>query len=255
MSILPDVDDILDGHTHVDEVPALGWIDPPGKLVALLDEAGIRQAVVMTYTEYPGYNPQALDYLAQVVGRYPDRLIGFVRVHPWYQEEMPRIIDRALGELGMKGVKLHPVGTLDHPAGPSTLRVLELAAERNAPVLFHCGDEPMTTPLAIAEAARRVPEATVILGHMGGFFHVREAIEVAERLPNVVLETSAMPYPAAIREAVQRIGADRVIYGSDGPGCPPRLEIRKVIAAGLDTEAQRAVLGANMRRLLAAVRA
>jgi predicted TIM-barrel fold metal-dependent hydrolase len=255
LAIVPDVDDILDGHTHVDEVPALGWMDPPEKLVRLLDEAGIRQAVVMTYTEFPGFNPQALEYLAEVVARYPDRLIGFVRVHPWYEDEMPLIINRALSEFGMKGVKLHPVGTLDHPANPSTLRVLELAAERNAPVLFHCGDEPMTTPLAIAEAARRVPEATVILGHMGGFFHVREAIEVAQRLPNVVLETSAMPYPAAIREAVERVGAERVVYGSDGPGCPPRLEIRKVIASGLDAEAQRAVLGANMRRLLAAVQA
>lgn len=247
------VADILDGHTHVDELPALGWIDPPDKLIALLDEAGVRQAVVMTYTEYPGFNPGALDYLAGVVAHYPDRLIGFVRVHPWYTEDMPGIIDRAIGSLGVKGVKLHPVGTLDHPASDATVRVLELAAARNAPVLFHCGDEPMTTPLAIAEAARRVPEATIILGHMGGFFHVREAIEVAERLPNIVLETSAMPYPAAISEAVRRVGAERVIYGSDGPGCPPRLEVRKVLAAGLDEEAQRAVLGDNMRRLLAGV--
>src|SRR5438270_716602 len=36
---------------HVDEVSALGWVDPPEKLVGLLDEAGIAKAVIMTYTE------------------------------------------------------------------------------------------------------------------------------------------------------------------------------------------------------------
>ena len=62
-----------------------------------------------------------------------------------------------------------------------TLRLIRVAAEHGAPTLFHCGDEPMATPLAIAQAAAACPEATIILGHMGGYFHVDEAIEVAER--------------------------------------------------------------------------
>lgn len=249
---LPALGEVVDAHTHVDEVPALGWIDPPEKLVDLLDEAGIARAVVMTYTELPSYNPHALDYLAGVVARYPDRFIGFVRVHPWY-EEAPELLRRGIREHGMKGLKLHPVGTLAHPASPPSLRLLEVAAEHRAPVLFHCGDEPMTTPLAIAQAARQVPEATVILGHMGGYFHVEEAIRVAERYPNVVLETSAMPYPARIREAVDRVGADRVLYGSDGPGCPPRLELRKVLAAGLSDAELARVVRENITALVGAV--
>ena len=71
----------------------------------------------------------------------------------------------------------------------------------------------LTTPLAVAEARAACPEATIILGHMGGYFHVDEAIEVAER-QNLVLETSAMPYPAKIREAVDRLGPERVIYAA-----------------------------------------
>ena len=45
---------------------------------------------------------------------------------------------------------------------------------------------------AIARAAEACPEATIILGHMGGYFHVEEAIDAAERHPNLVLETSAI---------------------------------------------------------------
>jgi predicted TIM-barrel fold metal-dependent hydrolase len=44
----------------------------------------------------------------------------------------------------------------------------------------------MTTPLAVARAAAACPEATIILGHMGGYFHVDEAIEVAEECENVL---------------------------------------------------------------------
>lgn len=245
--------DIIDAHTHVDQVPALGWMDPPEKIVRLMDEAGIARAVCMTYTELPGFNPRALEDLAAAVAAFPDRLVGFVRLHPWY-DEAPDLLDQALGSYGMKGLKLHPVGTLAHPASPQTVELLRRAGRWGAPALFHCGDEPMTTPTAIAAGAVQAPDTTVILGHMGGYHHVDEAIRMAEQHPNLVLETSAMPYPHKIREAIDRVGAHRVIYGSDGPGCPPKLELRKVLAAGLTTEERRLVLHDNTQRLLDGVR-
>ena len=157
-------------------------------------------------------------------------------------------------KLGFKGLKLHPVTTIAHPAGDDTLRLIRVAAAHSAPTLFHCGDEPLTTPLAIARAAEACPEATIILGHMGGYFHVDEAIAVAERHGNLLLETSAMPYPAKIREAVERLGPERVLYASDGPACSPLLEVEKVRLAALDPRAERLVLGMNAQRLLEAVR-
>jgi uncharacterized protein len=245
---------IVDSHAHVDEVPALGWIDPAATLIALMDQAGVDRAVVMTYTEAPAVNPHALEYLADQISRYPERLIGYVRVHPWYPEALD-LLERAFGEFNMKGVKLHPVGNLSHPAADVTLRVIRRAAEHHAPVLFHCGDEALTTPLQIAAAAEVVPEASIILGHMGGYFHVDEAIEVAARVPNVYLETSAMPYPAQIRRAVQTIGGERVLFASDGPGCLPRLEVHKVTLAGLSSSQEQRVFADNILELLARVRA
>lgn len=240
---------VIDSHAHIDEVPALGWIDPPDKLLALLDTAGVAKAVVMTYTEMPGFNPAAVDYIVDAVAAHPDRLIGYVRLHPWHEAEAAAILRRSVTELGIKGLKLHPVGTLAHPADAATLRLLAVAAELGVPALFHCGDEAMTTPHAIGAAAART-DATVILGHMGGYFHVDEAIAVAERHDNVLLETSAMPYPGKIREAVERIGAHRVLFASDGPGCRPFLEVHKVRLAHLAPEEERAVFHDNIARLL-----
>jgi predicted TIM-barrel fold metal-dependent hydrolase len=197
-------------------------------------------------------NPDAIDLVARACADYPDRLRAFARIHPWYADAVD-LLEHAFG-LGFVGLKLHPVSTIAHPSGEDTLRLIRAAAAHGAPTLFHCGDEPMTTPLAVALAAEAVPEATVILGHMGGYWHVEEAIEVAERVPNLVLETSAMPYPGKIRAAVARLGAERVVYASDGPVCSPRIEVEKVRLAGLDAEAERLVLGGNAERILGAVR-
>jgi predicted TIM-barrel fold metal-dependent hydrolase len=244
---------IVDSHAHVDEVPALGWMDPASSLVSLMDQAGIDRAVVMTYTDLPAVNPDALEYLADQIELFPNRLIGYVRVHPWYPEVLD-LLERAFGEFNMRGVKLHPVGNLSHPAADVTLRVIRRAAEHRAPVLFHCGDEALTTPLQIALAAEAVPEATIILGHMGGYFHVDEAIEVAARFPNLYLETSAMPYPNMIRRAIDVVGANRVLFASDGPGCLPSLELHKVRLAGLSPAEEERVLAGNILELLDRVR-
>src|SRR5262245_8515395 len=239
---------------HVDHLPALGWSLEAATCVRRLDEAGIEKGVVMTIVDAPEVNPDALDLIAGALAEFPGRLEAFARIHPWYGDEAVALLERALGELGFKGLKLHPVTTIAHPAEEDTLRLIRVAAAHGAPTRCHCGDEPLTTPLAIERAAEACPEATIILGHMGGYFHVDEAIAVAERRENILLETSAMPYPGKIREAAERIGAERVLYASDGPACSPRIEVEKIRLAGLDADAERLVLGENAARMLEGAR-
>jgi predicted TIM-barrel fold metal-dependent hydrolase len=243
---------IVDAHLHVDALPSLGWNLEAAECVRRLDEAGIDRGVVMTIVDAPEVNPDAIELIADACRAYSGRLDAFARIHPWYGDEAVALLEHAF-ELGFKGLKLHPVTTIAHPALEQTLRLMRTAAAHGAPTLFHCGDEPMTTPYAIAPAAAACPEATVILGHMGGYFHADDAIAVAEEHENVVLETSAMPYPAKIREAVERVGASRVLYASDGPACSPRIEVEKVRLAGLSPGDEELVFGGNALRILDAV--
>lgn len=239
---------IVDSHTHVDEVHALGWMDPPEVLLEQMNAAGIDRAVIMTYTDLPGLNPHAMEYIAEVVARFPNRFYGYIRLHPWYPEAVA-LLHRAV-QMGFKGIKLHPVSTLAHPGDAATVALLREASTFGLPALFHCGDEPMTTPWEIAEAAAQCPDTSIILGHMGGYFHVDEAIQVAMQYPNLYLDTSAMPYPAKIREALDRLGPDRVLFASDGPGCSPRLELYKLVLAGLTERERLQVQSGNILRLL-----
>lgn len=241
---------IIDMHMHIDDVPSLGWELSAATCVRAMDEAGTEAAAVMTIVDLPGVNPQAMELIADACEQFPGRLYGFIRLHPWHRDEALGLLHRAVGELGFRGLKLHPVSTLAHPGGADTIALIRAAGGLGVPTLFHCGDEPLTTPESIAPAAAACPDSTIILGHMGGYFHVDEAIEVAERHPNIVLETSAMPYPDKIREAVDRIGPRRVVFGSDGPAASPVLERRKVELAGLAPDDARLVLGGNARVLL-----
>ena len=98
------------------------------------------------------------------------------------------------------------------------------------PTLIHCGHPIFTLPWSIEELIVEFPELKVVLGHMGhgNIVYINAAIDVAARHPNVWLETSGMPMHTKIRTAVERVGEDKVMYGSDAPFHDPGVEIRKV---------------------------
>jgi len=220
-------------------------------MLRLMEEAGIDQAIVMTYCDAPldhaSYNP--LDYIHEAVTKYPERLLGFARLNPG-SDQAEALLREAVLERGFKGLKLHPFGYRIPSDDPCTLKLLRCAAQLNVPALFHCGDEEYTLPLQLERAALECPETAIIFGHMGGYFHVRDAIAVAKRCPNVYLETSATPHVNLIREAIEILGPERVIYASDGPGCDPSIELKKVAQIGLSEADRQRIFSANILRLM-----
>jgi hypothetical protein len=244
---------IIDSHTHVDLVEAWGWMDPPEIILDLMDEAGVDKAVIMAYRDAIGPDDQATEYVRQAVEKYKQRLIGYVRINPNASGAMDAL-DQAISDFKMKGLKLHPVSYVGFPYKEATLRLMQRAAQYHAPILFHTGDEAMALPDEVAQAARLVPEATVIMAHLGGYFHYDSVLDIADSLPNVYVDTSAIPYPWVIRMAVDAFGPERVLYASDGPGCLPKLEIEKIRMAGLSTEEQELVFCGNLQRILNEVR-
>lgn len=241
---------IIDSHAHMDELQALGWIDPPEKVISIMDKAGIDKAVVSTYCNLPGINMGALDYVANGIKKYPDRLMAYVRLDPWYGERAIEILEKAVKKYNFKGVKLHPVHYTLQPYGDATIQILKKAAEFGIPVLFHCSDEAMSLPLQIGLAAEKVPEVTIILAHSGGFYHNEDAINVAKRCSNVYLDTAEMPYPSVIKKAVQEIGAERILFGTDIPTDNARLEIEKIKLSNLKHEEEELIYWKNIARIL-----
>ncbi len=176
----------------------------------------------------------------------------FASVNPRDGEAALEEMERAVGELGCRGFKLHPWWTSFPANSPAALAVARKGDELGVPFLIHSGTPPTSTPLQIAEMARVAPRATFILGHMGLPDLWKEALHAAARYPNILLETCGTP-SLAIQVAVERLGPERVVYGSDMPfgGAENVLfQLQKIRDLGLDAEAERLVLGGNMTRLL-----
>jgi predicted TIM-barrel fold metal-dependent hydrolase len=232
---------IFDAHMHVGDFgPMMNvGVDTAG-LAELMRDHDIDGGVV--------FAPDS-SLVEQAMSAIPG-LYGLVWANPkipGYVEETARLLE----DRRFRGIKLHP--TLDgfHPNDPSIHPLMELLAERDLPVLIHCGHPVYSLPWSIEELIVAFPHVKVILGHMGhcNVIYINGAIDVAERNPQVYLETSGMPMPTKIREAVERVGRERVLFGSDIPFHHPKIEIDRVRLAGLAPDDVERVLSTNARAL------
>lgn len=212
-------------------------------LIAAMDAAGVDRAVACSLG-------QQIDnsYIADIAGRHPERIIGFGQVNPRVQDAADVIA--VCGELGLRGLKLHPTLHGYHFADHGLLDpVFAAAGEAGLVVLVNALDDPFCHPFAIEEIVRGFPHVPVIVAHMGTVWNVTEALIVAERNDNVYLDTSSTQL-LEVRMAYGRLGADRMLMGTDWPGSDFELERLKVAKAIDDPKDRARVEGDNLAALL-----
>lgn len=241
---------IIDAHAHMEIYSPQGIEDSPEKVLRYMDSAGIEKACISTYTNYPGMNPESMEFYQESCKKAKGRFIPFLRLDPGYGERALRALELAVERYDFRGVKLHPVDYSLAPFEETTIKILEMAAYYDIPTLFHCSDEMMCLPLQIEWAAEACPGSKIILGHMGGFFHHEDAINVAKRNDNIYLETCEQPYSSLIKKAVAEIGSERVLFGTDMPTDNPVLEVTKVKLAGLSAEDEENIFCNNICKLV-----
>jgi hypothetical protein len=129
---------------------------------------------------------------------------------------------------------------------------LDEAQVRDWPVMIHLNSTPSMPNTSsdlpyLKSIVKRFPKLPLIIAHMGGD-HCDALLNLLEPFHNVICETSWQP-ARQIRKAVDRWGAQRVIYGSDYPLLPAQSSLEQVMSALNNTEL-RLVLQDNARRLL-----
>jgi hypothetical protein len=87
-----------------------------------------------------------------------------------------------------------------------------------------------------------------VLAHLGLNYQWRDAIEVGKMCSNTLFDTSGISYTFAIKRAIEELGPERVLFGSDNPFLFPETELQKVVTLGLDATALKLVLSENARR-------
>jgi len=152
----------------------------------------------------------------------------------------------------MAGVKLW---VARRATDPGLDPILERAVHWRVPVLQHAwrkttGNlEGESTPADVADLARRHPQAQIIMAHLNGCNP--RGIEDIVDVPNVCVDTSGGdPESGVVELAVERLGAGRVVFGSDAPIRHFGVCLAKVLGANLPWETKRMILWDNLQNRL-----
>jgi predicted TIM-barrel fold metal-dependent hydrolase len=258
----------------------LGW-DPPGsnsdlagRWIAELDRHQVSRAMLIA--SVPGDETSVAD----AVKAWPDRLVGAFMVNP-ASADAPARVERAFVDGGLSTVCLFPAMHHVSVDDARTEAIFGVAARHRRAVFVHCGvlsigvrkklglasqfDLRLGDPLAVAAAALRHPDATVIIPHFGaGLF--REALMAASVAPNLHLDTSSsnnwvklvpnLTLADVFARALDVVGPSRLLFGTDSSFFPRGWQKavcddqRRVIEAlGVSVSEQSLVFGGNFNRL------
>lgn len=244
---------IVDCHTHWSQCfKDRDGLDPANWL-AVLQKYGVTHAVVLPFTGllHAGRIQQDNDDIATIAKASGGRLLPFCTLNTWFRDQALSELHRCLGELKFRGIKFHPWIQGQSVTTPVMDEICEVAADHNAPILFHDGTPPFSLPSQMAILAKRHPRTTIILGHCGMLEHWREAVLALNSTENL-WGCLCSPHPAAIRELVGRCDGNRLLWGSDyGFSFTDMVGYRMemIAAAGVSTSLQHKFFDENPRRL------
>jgi predicted TIM-barrel fold metal-dependent hydrolase len=181
------------------------------------------------------------------VSKYPSRLFGFYWVNPKRSSILDEV-SRALKH-GFVGLKFRPE-TDDYSLFNISLLdpILSYACRMRMPIYIHCSGYGVSHPNALKHICSMYPELKVIVGHMAQ--GSVDAIKVAEDFDNVFLETSTYRGFKVIEYAVNRVGSDRVLFGSDYPYSNIQMEISKIMNLKISWDDKLKIMGLNSLSLL-----
>ncbi|MDQ4126901.1 MAG: amidohydrolase family protein [Actinomycetota bacterium] len=240
--------EVFDAHAHI-------GADIDGRTMTAegmrdqMRAAGVKRTIVFPLNDpnarddYSGPN----DVIWNAYEESPDLFVPFFRLNPHrdYEAEFGRCVGR-----GFRGLKLHPVSQHFELDDPRVVRLFEMAAEVDLPVLIHAGFAMQRVVEPLIPTVEAYPELRLILGH-SGMVEVLEAVRAFEGHPNVLFETSVVR-AKDLYVLFSSLDPSRICYGSDIPygDLPSTLHatLAAAEAAGVPEAALPGILSGNIRR-------
>jgi len=235
------------------------FIADPENMARHLAAADVDYGVYLPVVTHPAQQDHVNGFAAQVNGLDGGRLICFGSVHPAARDISAEL--KRIKRLGLKGVKLHPVGQLTDIDDPGYAAIVREAAELDLPVLFHGGvdllapEHDYAHPERAARLLDQVGEeasAQVIIAHLGGYWRWDETERWLVGRP-IWLDTAYVTgemETEQCRRIIRNHGYRRILFGSDCPWKNLQLQLDYFRSLGLPREQEAAILGGNAAALL-----
>lgn len=242
---------IIDIHTHV-------WgghpEDSKAKLLKAIDRYGLARIYVSALQTYFS-DEEEISYLNKLVYDFmqqePEKIGGAVYLNPKNQNVMD-VLKRAIEEQGFEMIKLWCCTTADDP---SVDPIMEYAEEAGVPVLFHAFHKATaqvpneTLGYHVANIARRHPKTKILMAHLGG--NCYNGIPPIRDCKNVWTDNSGSTFFHGddLNYAIEMLGAERILFGTDMPGCCAS-NIGQILGADLTEEQRELIFWKNAQKLL-----
>ncbi len=167
---------------------------------------------------------------------------------------------------GAKGLKLHPVVNHFSPDDRRMWPAYARAMEAGLPILFHSGQAEVAgfaasehgRPSLFEPLLRSFPNLPVILAHMGKGY-LEESIALAQKYGRVYFDISGIishigskggfSSDAHAVELLRKIGADRILFGSDWPWYDALMAVERFNRLNLTADEKRKILGQNAAKI------
>src|SRR6266542_5426716 len=162
--------------------------------------------------------------------RSDGRLVPFYFANPHADPDDYR---RRAGEF--RGVELAPAVHGVALNDERTAALVDVAGEFGHPVYLLCMIKPGFNVRDLVELARRFTGVTFVLGHCGFTNLDLYAINAIAPESNIVTDTSG-GYTIVVGAALERLGADRVLFGTEYPLQHPSVELAKLRALDVPPE-------------------
>lgn len=276
---------VIDTHCHIG-VNLINTFVAEKELIPYMDKHGIDIQVVFQVNEgfahkTPEWNPYVgNDYIAKIQRMYPERVIGLATINPWLQrpktynyppdvdgrpmdlpikDEAIEELDRCILELGLWGLKMHPLEhnyeinnpTVVYPILQRLTELQEICGRKMIVVIHGAGDSVNNTATAIAETAKAFPELLFLMAHAGFIWCYGTTSSVSINVPNLLLDLTLNVGPYSVKEAYKACGPSKFTIGTDGPF--DLAEIKDPIVRALtgdDQEAYQLIMGGNLAKYL-----
>ena len=233
----------IDAHAHVGYFGS--WCDvglTAKDMVAAMREHNIEKSLI-------SYPDNAVTCAA--VAEFPKELAGLAWLDPHQGDKAVAELETLIAD-GLQGLKLHPLFNAYTADDAVVDPLMEVARQKNLPVFIHSGHPPFSLPWSIGQLAERWPDVRIVMVHMGHGHgvYLQAAIETAKKYGNIWLENSGMPMHTKIKEAYEKVGPDRVFWGSDAPFHHYAVEILRTEVSGLNEKALANVFYTNIKKFM-----
>ncbi|HEX9727375.1 MAG TPA: amidohydrolase family protein [Gemmatimonadales bacterium] len=223
---------LIDVHAHfyTERSPRADWREVNRRRIEAGARIGITTHVASILGTWgarsPTYFPSrddveyANEALLEIMREYPGVVAGYCVVNPNFPEHAREQLERRI-DAGMIGVKLAASRRADDALLDP---IAVIAAARHCPILHHVWQhrrrdwpgQDASDAVELASLARRHPDATFILAHIGGGGEWSHSLRALRGQDNVVVDLSGSGIDTGMLEqTIDEVGAQRIVWGTD----------------------------------------